>query len=299
MNAVCRPVRPAVAGFTLIEVLIAMGIFTVGAIAIAAPMLVAARIQGQTVDSILVKQGERNAEALLLARPAFYDPPAAPSGGPRPVFNDESDAPVADMTVHAFSKTMLAKWSLADRIIGGSNVAYSVNPEGRDGRYLWVPLIRSTRRVSNQAGDALVLDATQWQIYVFLMRIDREANYGSKLGSHWANRGDPDWVPGVRTMEVTVDAGNWRKLHIGGGVSNDANGDGRPDLLRPGDKILDKYGRDYSVIETVGAGAFKVDVPVSAEAAADAALVIWYAEPEHAAAPSPIRSIRLLQGAVK
>lgn len=294
MNDLRRRIQPASPGFTLIELLIAMGIFTVGAIAIAAPMLAAARMQSKTVDSILAKQGDRNAEALLRARPLMYEPPAAGPDGTRPYFtnNNDNDAPQADMTVYPFSKKSLGKWSLRDRIIGGEMA------DGRDGRYLWVPLIRSTKRVSTQSGDSLVLDKTQWQIYVFLLRIDRDGNYGEKRERYWANRDDPAWVPGVRTMKVSIDPDNRRKFHIGGGVSNDADGDGRPDLLRSGDKILDRYGRDYAVKEILDAKTFLVSTEASAAAAADQNLVVWYAPPEHAAAPSPVRSIRLLEGGV-
>ena len=260
-----RPVTHPGRGFALVEVLIALAVFTIGFIAVAAPIFVAVRIQSQTIDEVQVQQTERNAEALMRARKLEYG-----TGTVRD-FNAQI---IEDGRVRKFTAPMMTRWSISDR----SRLSTVTNALQR--RYYWVPLIRSTKTPATGPQD--------WQVFVFIMRRGEGQSYPKTVGI-WANDLDPDAVPGVRRVIVSVAPGNRFRFNFSGNA-NDTGGDGRLDLVRPGDQVLGEFGNIYTVIEAE-AGWFSTDAPVPLNSNPS---FVWLVPPAGDTEPSPVRAIRLL-----
>ena len=269
------------AGFTVIEVLIAMGIFTFGFIAIAAPILIAVRIQRETIDDILCQQVERNAAALLRGR-KFENANLKYSFRTTPQDAMDSVQRAPDQS------DLKKKWNKFDRTYPSTTRRPGLprRPDGEvehvESEYYWIPLFRADKQ--SLADD---LDAKDWNVYLFIVRRGESAR-------------DEDLK--VVPRAISVDPGNRFQLNFRPSDANDDDGDGNLDLVRPGDHILDQFGRIYQIVEA-DAGWCTLNAPVPFTTGDPPGLAdpteIWIVRPPNDTAPSPIRSIKLMKNVVE
>lgn len=218
--------KPAAGGFSLLEVLIATGIFAIGAVAVASIFPVAILLQSRTVEEITSTHFSKNAEALIGSR-GFK---AAAATDWDPLRNDGvTGLDVAPMPLSVFNDW----WLAYDR-------SYGVLDDIDFRRDFWVPLIRDDDPTVNE----------DWQVFIFTVRGGLQSNFGSLKSTafpgflNWANNNDPEFVPGVAEVSVTPasNAGGEFKRFAFTNVS--PSGDL---LIRVGDAVLANDGVTYRV----------------------------------------------------
>jgi len=261
-------------GFTMIEVLIAMGIFAVGFVAIAAIFPVATLLQKQTVKDVMAQQIEDSVRAVLMGRPLREADLVDPGYGlmvdlGTPAW--DTDHTVNRLPAVVGSEFLLgfpavaftpppARWSLNDR-----SYPSTVTPVDAR-RYFWVPLVM----------DADQSNASRaWRVYVFVLR--REDVQTDKSTGVWANPNDPAAVPGVAQIGV-ADSG-----------TNRFDFDNSQDEIRKGDQVLGEFGTVYEV-DKADAGGINIkgvfnQVPVGP------ASKLWYGRAGAGGSKSPTMKI--------
>lgn len=269
--------RPAAArnaaGFTLMEIMIAMGIFAVGMIAVASVFPAAALLQKQTIDDLLAKQTARNAEAMLNARK--YDETALLNAA-----TDTND-------VQPIPLSLFARWSQHDRSFGSK----TTDVEDRD--FYWVPLVQ-------QREDGA------WRVFIFpLRRGDTPSAKIQPIDKYPhledANPSDPKEVPHVVGIDITgynrnqffFNNDHWPVKTADDGTKE---GDKIVDQIRPGDEIIDNNGTIYTVTEadyeSVTVAGFIFPNP-------NAPTKLWYGRPAANGLLGPSKPIIILSNAVR
>ena len=248
-------------GFTLLEVLLAMGIFAIGFVFIAAIFPVAALLQKEAADIVNTQQVVRNTKAIIAAITVSSSN-----------INSIPNA-ATDQTVHKVPPTWLdgsptIYWSPNVRSSPTSITDHTLR------KFYWVPLVRDTNPVPGvSAGDV--------HIYVFVLQRRNNVVYPATSSyftySDIANPSDSSTIPKVFATEVTAISSNTIQFN-----SNDFNGDDlfydSPLQLDIGDKFLDNNGTIYTVSDynmfqntiTVDGILLPYPNPIS---------VIWFASP--------------------
>lgn len=217
--------------FTLMEVLIAVAIFALGAIAVAAIFPAAIYLQRETIQEVQANQLSVSAEAAMLSR-RF----AAPSGqwNALPPTSTDREPRVVPLPADA-----LADWPTSDRS--------SVSPDNSTGNpsdareTYWVPLY------FKRPGPAVPqsMEAAHFEmIYYFVLARVENRDYLDKTvalggGNEWAII-DPRNVPGVRSIGVAVSGNRFD-------FTNQDGGEGFDHWVEAGDLILDKFGNIHLV----------------------------------------------------
>lgn len=234
------------AGFNLIEVLVAIGVFAIGMVAVASIFPVAILLQKQTVEQIEADHFGRNAQALVAAR-GFVDTPANWDA----VENDGGAAGASADAVAPLPDGALAEWSLADR-------SYATLIPADQRAVFWVPLVYDADPADN---------AYAWRVYVFVVRGEGEQTYIKAAGD--ANpTGEAGAVPAVKRQATTLATG------AGGALNRFSAFVNADDVVSTGDQVVDQDGLVYTVSD-VGTNWIEVDgiIPGAAGGGVD----VWYA----------------------
>ena len=250
-------------GFTLTEILIALGIFALGSVAVASLFPSALLLQKRTVEASTAQAFEASVRAQLLGRG----------------FRETDLQGIADNLVVATPDAVInsadapaLRWSLMSRSSGSR----SESPADRT--LFWVPLFMDR----DPAGPTLpTLQDRRWSVFVFLVRAEEDTDYPKAAAApiaQYAMPADPTYVPGVARRAVTYrepTASPPRPhrfdLSPGGNLRN-----GRRIIL-PGDEVLDQGGAAHRVLN-----ATDDDIEISGPLGGfvDGATVnIWYADP--------------------
>lgn len=236
-------------GFTLVEVLIAFGIFAIGMIAVASLFPVAALLQKETFDDVVGKHAAESAKAIVLAKGLEFDQPPTPSE----LSNYYSIAGANDShAVPLFQVNTI----LEDRFTIWDRSYPSFNPtiESRD--LFWVPFIQDV------AGDA---NSPVWVMHLFILNRDSRATWNRADGRTWASPNDGNTIPGVVGAACTIVAGS------GDTKFNIPNHE-----IQAGDRILDNNGIAYLVKEIDGNEVTINGVILTSPADPS---TVWYAPP--------------------
>ncbi len=197
--------------FTILEVMIAMGIFVIAFVAVAAIFPAGAYLQKQTMAEIQGKSVAESVKALVSAKPFSA---ATLDGG----------VTAGSLALSRVDPTDLsAAWPLGDR----SFPSTAATPQ--DGSYFWVPLVRRTVVPATNEG--------HWQVFCFVLRRDSNVTWNKSSGT-WAADTSEDGVPGVRSTDGTASGDTF--TFTTGGYNN-------PRVIRVGDQIIDKWGTIYLV----------------------------------------------------
>ena len=242
--------RQSQRGFTLAELMIAMAIFLVGFVSVAAIFPAAIVLQKQTINEIRKEQVVRSVKALIKGRKFHEEYLVFPST----LDNSNFDT---NQRVARFKPTdpndPVGNWTLRDR----SFPIHAADPFKAD--MYWVPLVRDNDPDANEY---------DWQIFVFVLQSPANATY-STLG---ANANDPPQIPKVRSIPAT-------KAGHGAGPDSTklflANQHQGVLKIRAGDKVLDNNGVIYTVRS---ADSGRIDVNSIIPVSPNAVNTLWYAE---------------------
>ena len=280
-HASAKPRRRLVPGFTLLEVMMALGIFILGFTMIMAVFPAALLLQKRTIDDVQSRNLGRNVQAVLEGRtideadliaslPATFDTDQQVYPLPSGMLPDDLGA-----------GGPLQEWVLSDR-------SYPVNIADRlRRRFFWVPLVQDMD-ATNTAGPG---PPYSWRVFVFVLRRGDGVTYTKGAGC--ANPNDPPAVPGVVRLAVTGHTINMFQFAPN---ANDTNGDGRADVVRIGDWVLDSNGGIYTVSE---AGPSDITVNGLIIPQPGPPTDIWIGRPADGGGPSPAQRIIILTNVVQ
>lgn len=249
-------------GFSLLEMLVAIAIFSIGVLAIVSILPVGIILQRRAFEAITAKQVEVGATAHLKAL-------KLPLG---------HGAPIDGLDDYATSGLILRN-PKGDSVSGGSpltplnihfdpdDTTYPATPDNKT--FVWEYLFRNTEYL---AGPPYTTDATKWEVIVCILR-----NEGADM----------------LTEATGITTGDTFQFTMGVSRYNDVDNDYDFDRLRKGDTIIDKYGRIYTLKSvdqntvTVNGVIFEDIGPVDR---------IWYAEPPALERPNPLERAYVLPG---
>lgn len=234
------------------EVLVALGIFGLGMIAIASIFPVAILMQRETMFEVEGSQFSRNAEAAV-GGAGF-----AASDWSNQENNGDPDDGVTWLPEEAYDA-----WPIEDR-------SYNVSDPSHDRRVYWVPLVYD---VDPRPGE----DETSWRVFLFILRarenyvLNRNSFPNVDKADHnedHSNSPDPIDVPAVFKAQINTatTAGNTLTTTPPEDIS----------LLRVGDEIVDQHG----VVRTVlSVNRNTAQATVDGDFATTPPTYYWYAHP--------------------
>ena len=253
---------PVPAGFTLMEVLVTIGIFLIGMVAVAAIFPVATYMQKQSIGQVMSQQVAQNAEAMLKAR-RFREAELAGLGG---------------YEVQPLPAAVLERWTLYDRSYPGT----VPDPVERD--FHWVPLIRYKPDGS-------------WQVVVFVLGNDFDAYDTSGIAA--GVMANPPLPPGdvrlPRVVSTSITGFTATEFLFDNHYYDAVPPADEADQVRPGEMILDSNGNIYSVVAG-GGGGVTVDGLIIDDPAPPNR--IWYGRPAGVGDASPTRRLIILEDVV-
>lgn len=265
-------------GFTLLEVLLALGVFAIGFVFIAAIFPVAALLQKEAVDTINGQQVARNTEAIMDAMQL----PIGVLTTTGFTVNVNGTAVDTDQRVFALSTT---GWSSTNcdwtqQIRSAPTMVTGVT----DRKFFWVPVFRDTNSASN-------MSAGEIYTYVFVLQKRNNTTYPTSPSlftpDACANINDTDTVtvsgntlypiPKVFAVTVTATSSNTIKFKQTNFNGNPSTYD-TPLQIDSGDKILDNNGTIYTVSDyDMTANTITIDgILLPTPNAID---TIWFASP--------------------
>lgn len=188
-------------GFSLMEVMVALGIFTLGFVTVAAIFPAGALMQKRATERILSEHVAKNTQSLIQGRSLSYRADANPANtsGDLGVDGDrdgaDADYPVIAgwngyyaasqnidggddnvVTLDDVSGTapdadqLLTRWSIYDRSYP------STNPDALSRSFYWLPLIQDVN------GDP---ESPTWVMYIFILQHDEGNLYGRQELDHY------------------------------------------------------------------------------------------------------------------
>lgn len=304
-----KPIFRHAAAFTLMEVLVSIGILGVGLVAVASLFPTAILLQKQASDEALRQQYIRSADAMLIGKglsatvllnftDEYLNIHADDLDADDDVF-ETANNPAFDVYPLAYvdddlstsnrpgifppynypDESYLRHWSILDRSFP------SIVPDPAKRSVYWVPLFRRGVEASDYIND--------WRIYVFVMEDHRESIHYDEDDNPdnlaCANPWDPEYFPKVYRLPITSVTNNRIQL------INQWHG---ALAIRAGDMVLGDNGLIFRV-----SAADSNFITVSDEAAYNPTnerplRAVWFARAEAPGQPSPIRDIRVLSNNV-
>ncbi len=242
-------VRPRAAGFTLVEILISLGLFAIGMIAVASLFPVAALLQRQTAAEVIGEHAAQNAKAIVEAKTLSYTAPTSGligTGDLGPYHSLAGKSKTQAVPLSAMQATLLTqKFTFSDRSYP------SATPNVADRDLFWVPFVQNI-------GDP---DNPNWVMRVFLLEPDGRANYPTGVG---ANPNDPAFIPKVVSIGCSVT--NQTTFALASATHG----------LQGGDKVMDNNGTDYTIANVNGAN---ITILGRILLSPDKPNTLWYAPP--------------------
>ncbi len=289
-------------GFSLVEVLIAMGIFAVGFVAVAAMFPAGAMLQKETVAAVESQLVARNAAAIMRStRITFNEAGLANADLDKNSGQPGNLEPIATMATVKNAK-LKTRWTLGDR--GYPTAQQTTN----DRKYYWLPFIHRHSQEVDTADPSKkkyspAVEAGDFNLMVFVLRREGGMKYEHKAGGLlngtspaglvWANTADGVDIPKVVGITPTSAAAGRFNFNNRLFPTTPA---GVADQVRAGDHIADNNGVIYLVSDANATGCDIVGgirpTPTGGT------LKMWFAPPPGPGTSSPCTRIVLLSGLV-
>lgn len=231
MNAYTLRFRRRAAGFSLVEILIALGIFLIGMTAIVSLFPAAAILQRETTQEVISGMAAQSARSIIESQSLTYAPGSPGTGDLRNYYsaagyNDTDAVPMNAIPINA-TDTVLTRFPFTDRsyptaLIDGADISNC--------DLHWVPFIQDL--AGDQSGSAQL-----WVVRLFILESDSRANYAGNATTD-ANPGDPTNFPKVRFVGVSASGDQFT---LGAGTD-----------LEPGDTVMDSNGNSHVITEING-----------------------------------------------
>ena len=182
-NTVSRRRRLGRGGFTVMEILIAMGIFTLGFTAVISLFPAGLLMQRQTVEDLTIDDVVEQATTLLRLRPFHAADLSAPQN-PNGIANGDFD--LHPLPLDAAGDHLLWDWPVQER-------SFPSRMEDVTGRqFFWVPMVR---RVRDTVGTPR---ADDWEIWLFVFRVDHVYRRFDVTVNPWTQGDDGEGGSGVK-----------------------------------------------------------------------------------------------------
>lgn len=272
-------------GFSLVEVLIALGVFAVGFIAVASMFPAAIMLQKATVIDLESKVVEQNVAAVIKGRGLTFSGTVAADLTPTNV----GTLDLIPFTSHA---PIANKWSISDR----GYPTFMTDIASR--RFFWVPFLRRTSAPDPATPTAPTPDplvpATKdnFLLLGFIQKRQPGSKYINAATDYsvLANPSDGDDVPKVVRVAVTAGSG---QFSIDAGETQAAKDHFA--AFEPGNSVADNRGTVY-IITDVSGSAITVGgiVPVDGSVTH-----LWYGAPPDGSFNTSTVAIVTLAGLVK
>jgi|GEM_PF-3072721 len=260
-------------GFTLNEILIALGVFAVGMIAVASLLPAAAILQRETADEVSMQNASDSAQAIV---EAVW--PGIESSGDLANYHTLFGANFQDaVPLSAINTSLLTdKLSAFMRSYPTSQIDYSGSvPIVADCDLFWVPFLQDINGDEN---------SPIWVLRLFMLQPDSRANYlytPPDNTSLIANYNDSGKIPKVFSADCNVTGEYTLTL---------SNLTYSPHGLRAGDVILDNNGNEMYITSVTGNN---LSVLNSVILTPNPPTKVWYA-PTYQGTRSPGRRILTL-----
>ena len=267
-------------GFSLVEVLIAMGIFAVGFVAVAAMFPAGAILQKETVAQVEAQMVGRNAAAIVRSTRLTFSKDGLFGADLR---DNSCSIDLAPFSAGGFlaPSTAATRWKLGDRSYPTAQKTII------DRKYYWVPFIRRTKPSASNKAD--------WSVVVFVLRREASQNYqftGTPYpapSGTWANGADGTTVPKV--IGITPSAATGNRFNFPNRLFSQTPA-GVADQVRIGDSIADNAGGVYIVTDADATGCNILGG--IAPLPTGGTRKLWYAPPPAPGVPSPTVRVLLL-----
>jgi type II secretory pathway pseudopilin PulG len=237
-----RRARRSAAGFTLVEILISLGIFLIGMTAIVSLFPAAAIIQRETTQEVIAGMAAESAKSIINANQLTYEPPGSPDYG------------TGDLDGHHLIPGYASTDAIPLRIVMNSTSANSF-----DNRFPFTIRSYPTGLVDTTAGNGFdAIKACDMHWVPFLQDLA-----GNPSNPNWVMRlfilehdSRGDYTGGINTN----DPNNFPKIYSVGvsgiGSSPDATGDvfqlsGGTDI-EASDVLMDSNGNSHVVVDVNG-----------------------------------------------
>ncbi|MBB6431470.1 PulJ/GspJ family protein [Algisphaera agarilytica] len=257
-------------GFTLMEVLVAVGIFAIGAVAVASIFPTAIFLQKQTVNDLELDQAVNNAEAMVSSRKlriiegGVYDTQYSTDAADQPGPLGNSVQPLINGV--AAGNDLFRQFSIRDR-------TYPSVYASQDAASLWVPLIRDASADPTLGGSG----NRTWELYAFVMQRRDDVDYSHAETT--INSASPSDALYPSVLRVDIN-----------GFSNSAvlvdqfevpNGTIDAFQLAPAVPILDSNGTTYIIdaVDQNGAGDDIIQIVGFVSANPNPPDALWIADP--------------------
>jgi len=289
------------AGFTLAEVLIALGLFALGFVAVAAIFPVGIHLQRQTTANVQAGHASKGAEAVIrvsgVTNQQMYSHVNGSEGTSNQ--NDAEKGRVVALDGDDDKEGFLLGENGSDYVIwpienrrhpsGNSTLADPNVPEYMRGADIyWVPLAQNTHAGGNPGS---------WQLFVCVLHRQNNATYTRPSDF-------PDYAPHVPAWgaDLIASVPYMRRASISLEKADNGNGNGTFTLdnlvaeeeLSPGDSVIDSNGVIYKVLRLADDnddGEKTVVVQSTIPTNPEDPRYIWYGPPADNGRTSPLKRV--------
>lgn len=255
-NTSTQRARRRASGFTLVEILISLGIFLIGMTAIVSLFPAAAILQRETTQEVIADLAAESAEAIINANGLSYEPPSSTDTGELDNyhsvsgFNDTDVVPLRTVMNNTTFDNIFPSFvrSYPTGVIDTTAGTAFDAIKGCD--LHWVPFLQDL------AGEP---SSPNWVMRLFIVRSDSRGTYTANT-TFDANPTDPNNFPKVRYVTATASGSTFT---ISGSTD-----------LEPSDIIMDSNGNNHVVLEIDGSDITVVNpIPLTPETPNK----LWYA----------------------
>ena len=247
--------KRASAGFSLVEILISLGIFLIGMTAIVSLFPAAAILQRETTEEVISEMAAQSAASIIESQQLSYEWSGTASSGNLAFYHTSA------ASTNSSVEPIVGLYPFTDRSYptGLVNNSFITNANTTDDGLaifncdlFWIPFIQDLN------GDPA---NPNWVVRLFILNADSRASYSGGL-----NSGDPNRFP--RLFSANVSSVNGKVFMTSGIASGD---------IEPGDTVMDSNGNSHSV---VAVGGNSVEVYNSIPRVPNAPTLLWYAPPQ-------------------